>query len=62
MRYRRRARDYERTTANSGAMIYLATVIIMTRCLARYDNGQPPSSGGRRTTRPHRASCPICRL
>jgi transposase len=42
MRYRRLARDYERTTANSEAMIYWATVIIMTRRLARYDNGQPP--------------------
>jgi transposase len=42
MRYRRLARDYERTTANSEAMIYWATLIIMTRRLARYDNGQPP--------------------
>jgi Transposase DDE domain len=43
MRCRRLARDYERTTANSEAMIYWATVIIMTRRLARYDNGQPPA-------------------
>jgi transposase len=42
MRYRRLARDYERTTASSEAMIYWATVIIMTRRLARYDNSQPP--------------------
>jgi transposase len=42
MRYRRLARDYERTTANSEAMIYWATVIIMTRRLARYETGQPP--------------------
>lgn len=42
MRYRRLARDYERTTANSEAMIYWATVIIMTRRLARYENGHPP--------------------
>jgi transposase len=42
MRYRRLARDYERTTANSEAMIYWATLIIMTRRLARYENGQPP--------------------
>ena len=42
MRYRRLARDYERTTASSEAMIYWATVIIMTRRLARYENGQPP--------------------
>jgi hypothetical protein len=32
-------------------MIYWATVIIMTRRLARYDNGQPPAArwGGERT-------------
>jgi transposase len=42
MRYRRLARDYERTTANAEAMIYWATVVIMTRRLARYENGQPP--------------------
>jgi hypothetical protein len=50
MRYRRLARDYERTTANSEAMIYWATVIIMTRRLARYGNGQPPAQrwGGER--------------
>ena len=46
MRYRRLARDYERTTANSEAMIYWATVIIMTRRLARYENGKPPPSAG----------------
>jgi len=43
MRYRRLVRDYERTTANSEAMVYWATVIIMTRRLARYENGQPPA-------------------
>ena len=50
MRYRRLARDYERTAANSEAMIYWATVIIMTRRLARYENGQPPTKrwGGER--------------
>ena len=42
MRYRPLARDYERTTANSEAMIYWATVLIMTRRLARYESGQPP--------------------
>ena len=42
MRYRRLVRDYERTTANSEAMIYWATVIIMTSRLARYETGQPP--------------------
>jgi transposase len=51
MRYRRLVRDYERTTANSEAMIYWATVIIMTRRLARYETGQPPVKrwGGKRT-------------
>jgi transposase len=44
MRYRRLARDYERTTASAEAMIYWATVIIMTRRLARYENGQPPEA------------------
>jgi hypothetical protein len=33
MRRRRLAHDYERTTANSEAMICWAAVIIMTRCL-----------------------------
>ena len=42
MRYRRLARDYERTTASAEAMIYRATVIIMTRRLARYETGTPP--------------------
>ena len=42
MRYRRLVRDYERTTASSEAMIYWATVLIMTRRLARYQTGQPP--------------------
>ena len=62
MRYRRLARDYERTTANPEAMIYWATVIIMTRRLARYENGQPDLALGRRTPPPHRASCFIYRL
>ena len=50
MRYRRLVRDYERTTANSEAMIYWATVIIMTRRLARYETGTPPEPrwGGQR--------------
>lgn len=43
MRYRRLARDYERTTVNSEAMIYWATILIMTRRLARYENGQQPA-------------------
>jgi transposase len=41
MRYRRLARDYERTTANAEAMIYWATILIMTRRLTRYEHGQP---------------------
>jgi transposase len=50
MRYRRLARDYERTTANAEAMIYWATILIMTKRLARYENGQPPTKrwGGER--------------
>jgi transposase len=42
MRYRRLARDYERRTDHAEAMIYWATVIIMTRRLARYETGQTP--------------------
>jgi transposase len=50
MRYRRLVRDYERTTANSEAMIYWATVITMTRRLARYETRTPaqPRWGGER--------------
>jgi transposase len=42
MRWRRLVRDYERRTGNHEAMIYWATVFIMTRRLARYHNQQPP--------------------
>jgi hypothetical protein len=58
MRYRRLARDYERTTANSEAMIYWATVIIMTRRLARYENGRPPIQrwGGERPRPPQQTA------
>jgi transposase len=58
MRYRRLARDYERTTASSEAMIYWATVIIMTRRLARYETGQPPIQrwGGERPSPPQQAA------
>ncbi len=54
MRYRRLVRDYERTTADSEAMIYWATIIIMTRRLARYENHQPPARrwGGDRKPAP----------
>lgn len=42
MRCRRLVRDYERRTQNHEAMVYWATVLIMTRRLARYETGQPP--------------------
>jgi transposase len=42
MRYRRLVRDYERTITSHEAMVYWATVFIMTRRLARYEAGQPP--------------------
>ncbi|HYA50929.1 MAG TPA: IS5 family transposase [Streptosporangiaceae bacterium] len=42
MRYRRLARDYERRIAHHEAMVYWATVLIMTKRLARYETGQPP--------------------
>jgi len=46
MRYRRLVRDYEHRTDHAEAMIYWATVIIMTRRLARYETGQPPGHAG----------------
>jgi transposase len=42
MRWRRLARDYERRTEHHEAMVWWATVFIMTRRLARYETGQPP--------------------
>jgi len=50
MRYRRLARDYERTIACHEAMIYWATVFIMTKRLTRYETRQPqpPRWGGER--------------
>src|SRR6266498_3908291 len=36
------ARDYERLTAHHEAMVYWATIMIMTRRLARYQANQPP--------------------
>jgi transposase len=42
MRYRRLARDYERRTEHHEAMVYWATILIMTKRLARYDTGHPP--------------------
>jgi transposase len=58
MRYRRLARDYERTTATSEAMIYWATIIIMTRRLARYETAQPPAKrwGGERPRPPQQTA------
>jgi len=51
MRYRRLARDYERRTEHHEAMVWWATVFIMTKRLARYETGQvpPPRWGGERT-------------
>jgi transposase len=50
MRYRRLVRDYERRPGHHEAMVYWATVFIMTRRLARYQTGQPPEPrwGGER--------------
>lgn len=42
MRWRRLVRDYERRPDNHEAMVYWATVFIMTRRLTRYENHQPP--------------------
>ncbi len=53
MRYRRLARDYERLTAHHEAMVYWATIMIMTRRLARYQASQPAEQrwGGNRPQR-----------
>jgi transposase len=50
MRWRRLARDCERNTASHEAMVYWVTVLMMTRRLARYQTGQPPTPrwGGQR--------------
>jgi transposase len=42
LRYRRLVRDYERRTEHHEAMVYWATIMIMTRRLARYQAGAPP--------------------
>ena len=54
MRYRRLVRDYERRIEHHEAMVYWATVMIMTRRLARYETGTPPIRrwGGERGTPP----------
>jgi transposase len=51
MRYRRLARDYERRPEHHEAMVWWATVAIMTRQLARKRAGTPPPArwGGPRT-------------
>jgi transposase len=41
MRYRRLVRDYERRTSHHEAMVYWATIFIMTKRLARYETGLP---------------------
>jgi hypothetical protein len=51
MRYRRLARDYERLPEHHGAMIYWATVFIMTKRLARYETGPPAPDAGEATAR-----------
>jgi hypothetical protein len=49
-RCRRTVRDYERRPGHHEAMVYWATIFIMTRRLARYQTGQPPEPrwGGER--------------
>jgi transposase len=42
MRWRRLVRDYERRPDSHEAMVYWASVFIMTRRLTRYENRQPP--------------------
>jgi transposase len=42
LRYRRLVRDYERRPAHHEAMVYWATVMIMTRRLARHTTDPPP--------------------
>ena len=52
MRYRRLARDYERTIEHHEAMVWWAAVFIMTKRLTRYETGQsqPPRWGGERSS------------
>jgi transposase len=47
MRYRRLCRDYERRPEHHEAMVYWATVMIMTRRLARMENPQQPQPNPR---------------
>ncbi|MGH3624870.1 MAG: transposase, partial [Sciscionella sp.] len=41
LRYRRLVRDYERRTEHHEAMVYWATVLFMTRRLARHSSDPP---------------------
>jgi transposase len=60
MRYRRLARDYERRPDSSEAMIYWATIFIMTKRLTRYETGQPALErwGGERPRPTSQAALP----
>ena len=55
MRYRRLARDYERTTAHHEAMIYWATVIIMTNASPATKPAATRATLGRRAQTPRPA-------
>ena len=54
MRHRRLVRDYERLPEHHEAMVLWATVMIMTRQMARHTTGTPPQAhwGGDRTVPP----------
>jgi transposase len=54
LRYRRLARDHERRIEHHEAMVYWATIMIMTRRLTRYETGASPIGrwGGDRGTPP----------
>jgi hypothetical protein len=53
MRYRRLCRDYERRPDHHEAMVYWATVFIMTKRLARRETGHPdPPRWGDERPRP----------
>ena len=60
MRYRRLCRDYETLPARSEAMIWWATVLIMTKRLTRHETGQPQPArwGGQRPRPAQQAALP----
>ena len=60
MRYRRLARDYEHRPEHHEAMVYWATVFIMTKRLTRYETGQPQPArwGGQRPRPAQQAALP----